>query len=102
MSDTRVIDWWMLFIELGILLLMVCGILWGIPAWIAGRREKRELQLRLANLAPPVAEALRNLVLKGIGLNEENSAALRQFPRPIIERDYTMGWRVLPEHRKYV
>ena len=102
MNDARPIDVLMLFVEFGILALMIGGILWGVPAWLERRREERELQKRLDSLAPDVAEALRKRVLQGIQLNEGHSAILSRFPLPIIERDYVMGWRVLPECKKSI
>jgi hypothetical protein len=102
MTDTRPIDVWMLLIELGILALMIGGIAWGVPAWLERRREEKALQNKLANLPPEVAEGLKGLVLQGIGLNEHSATILSHFPTPIVERDYTMGWRVLREHKKSV
>jgi hypothetical protein len=102
MSDARTIDVWMLFIELGILLLMVLGILWGVPAWLDKRKEEKALQQRLASLSPRVAESLSQLVLQGMNPNDEIARTLTRFPTPIIERDFTMGWRILPEHKKSV
>jgi hypothetical protein len=102
MNDTRPIDILMLFVEVGILAIMIAGILWGVPAWRERRREEKALDKKLASLAPDVAEALRERVLRGIQLNDQHSALLSGFPLPIIERDYVMGWKVLPEYRKYV
>jgi hypothetical protein len=102
MNDTRPIDLWMLFIELGILVLMVGGILWGIPSWLAERREQKALRIRLAGLSESGALALKKLILKGRNLDEPSAGELSKFPTPIVERDPTMGYRVLPEYKKIV
>src|SRR5216683_732016 len=102
MNDVRPIDWWMLFIELGILLLMLAAIIWSIPGWLEEGRRKKALKQRLDGLPNHAAEPLRRMVLNGTQPAGEAATILSRFPTPIIERDGVMGWRVLPEHRKFV
>jgi hypothetical protein len=102
MNDLIPNDKWVPFIELCTLLLAVVGLAWGIPKWLERRREKKELHQKLDGLPPAVAEALRRLVLRGVNLNDEGVAILSQSPTPIVERDYTMGWRVLPKFKETV
>jgi len=93
------LDSWTFLIELAILLLILAEAVWGVPAWRRAREEEKKLQERLANLDPVVAGQLRNLIWKGILPTEASIAVLTEFP-PLIERDYTVGWRVDRELKK--
>jgi|HubBroStandDraft_6_1064221.scaffolds.fasta_scaffold60320_5 hypothetical protein len=90
----------MLFIELAILLLILGEVAWRFPAWKRRRHQEKELKQRLASLESPVAAALRRLILDKRNPEEANILdELTRFP-PLIERDYLMGWRIVPDFKE--
>ncbi len=79
-GDVRVIDLWILLVDVLILLLIFIEDLVAFARWCKKRRdlsaEEKELRERLANLESSAVEGLRNFILKGQKPSDEICSAL--------------------------